>query len=105
MLFFCLTGFLSFYFTSGRVVKTYRSSWTAWVEAHPATSKQTAFGFFTASIVLAVLKWGLLGGFFSFLVVLMTIGSLVFLFQPMKLFRPAMLIAITAFLAILETII
>lgn len=105
ILFFCLTGFLFFYFTSGRAVKVYQSSWTEWVGAHPATSKQAAFGFFTVSIVLAVLKWGLLGGFFSFLVILMTMASLVFLFQPMKLFKPRNLILMTVFIAILELII
>src|SRR5690606_1870228 len=105
MLFFCLSGFVFFYFTSRRAVKAYQAPLTEWIGKHPATSRQVAFGFFTGSIVLAVLKWGLLGGFFSFLVIVMTIGSLVFLLQPLKLIHPTNLFYITLFIAVLEFII
>lgn len=101
----CLTGFLFFYYTSRRAIIEYRSATIEWIGAHAVESKIAAGGFFTISIVLAVLHWGFLGGIFSFVVILMTVGSLVLLLHPLKLFRPVYLVGITALIFVLEIIV
>lgn len=101
----CFIGFLCFYFTSERAVKGYQSKVIDWIRLHRPESKVLAGVFMAASVMLSLLQWGLLGGVFSFLVILMTIGSLVFLLQPLKPVHPVVLMATGVFICVLEIIV
>lgn len=101
----CFIGFLCFYFTSERAVKAYQSSVIDWICLHPLESKILAGVCMAASVVLSLLQWGLLGGLFSFLVILMTVGSLVFILQPLKPVHPVTLVATGVFICVLEIIV
>lgn len=98
-------GFLCFYLTSERAEIPYQSTVISWVRLHRPVSKMLTAVFLAASIVLSLLQWGLLAGVFSFLVILMTIGSLILLLQPLKLFHPVSVVVIFVFICLLEIIV
>jgi|SRR5690554_52453 len=101
----CLLGFLFFYLTSRRAVIEYRTNLIDWIGTHPVKAKFTAFGWIVLSIALSILHWGFLGGIFSFVVILMTVASLILLLQPLRVFEPATLVVLFVFLGLLEMII
>ncbi|MBY5956516.1 hypothetical protein KUV50_00110 [Membranicola marinus] len=101
----CFIGFSLYYFTSERATVTYQSVTIDWIGQHHEESRILSTVFLTASALLSMFQWGLLGGLFSFCVILMTVGSLTFLLQPLQVLSPVTLMLIGVFIILLEVII
>ena len=92
--FLTILGFFMFYSTSKRAALQFKIPLQQWANQHPKPAKCL---FFTLTLIayficVAVLGWG--GGSFSFLVILMTAGSLIVLLSPLKFFNLFTLIPI-----------
>lgn len=83
---FCLIGFYFFYSTSKRAVLATRSSLRQWVTVNNSKAKMLGSAFLFLSFIACILSLGAASGTFSFLVILMTVASLVVLCAPLHFF-------------------
>ncbi|WP_017731124.1 hypothetical protein [Nafulsella turpanensis] len=84
ILFFSFLGFFLLYNTSKKAELSRSFFLEKWVEARPKTGKAVALLLLTAALAGSIYHWGTGGGFFSFLVILMTIASCTVLIAPLR---------------------
>ncbi|WP_461533639.1 hypothetical protein [Sinomicrobium sp.] len=92
-------GFYAFYNASKRAVLS-QSWWIAqWLQSHRPTSLALGWCMVLVGILLSVMHYGFGAGICAFVVVLMTVGSLIVIVSPLKFisYRAVVLIAILSF--------
>ncbi|SFW26267.1 hypothetical protein SAMN02927921_00806 [Sinomicrobium oceani] len=80
-------GFYALYNTSRRAVLSKSLGIERWMQAHRAQSKTAGLLLLVLGMVLSVIYYGLGAGIFAFVVILMTIGSLIVLIAPLRFVR------------------
>ena len=89
-----LIGFYMLYSTSKRAKLTLQYDFQKWVIENQKNSKIIGLTLLIVSAILSMFFLGFGAGLFSFLVVIMTIGSLVVLISPLRFFNLSTLIII-----------
>lgn len=84
---FCFIGFYFFYSTSQRAILGPRSSLQQWVTINTGKAKMLGSALLFLSFIACLLSLGAASGTFSFLVILMTVASLVILCAPLHFFN------------------
>ncbi|WP_236977301.1 hypothetical protein [Membranihabitans maritimus] len=82
----CITflGFFVLYNTSKRAKLSSQLQLETWVQRHAQLSKKIGSGMLITGLVSGVLAFGFASGIFSYLVILMTIASLIVLVAPLR---------------------
>ncbi|MDN3663863.1 hypothetical protein ACFFU1_14835 [Algibacter miyuki] len=99
---FAVLGFYMLYSTSKRAELTFKYKFQHSINQNEKTAKYLALIFFTSSLFLSIITLGISSGIFSFLIVLMTVGSLVVLLAPLHFFNLPILIFIMMFCFVTE---
>ncbi|MFB9051611.1 hypothetical protein ACFFVB_00840 [Formosa undariae] len=92
---FALLGFYMLYSTSKRAPLTLELGFQKKINENIKISKYSAGFLLLLSLILCVIDLGTGAGVFSFLVVLMTVGSLIVLVAPLRFIKLSTLIIIT----------
>tara|TARA_R110002049_G_scaffold305515_1_gene502346 strand:+ start:120466 stop:120798 length:333 start_codon:yes stop_codon:yes gene_type:complete len=97
-----LIGFYFLYSTSKRADLLHKLQLQKWIAKKPKQAKTIGFTllFLGLSLTIITLGWG--SGTFSFLVILMTIGSLTVLISPLRFFSITSLIVILIAMLFIE---
>ena len=82
--FLTFLGFYMFYNTSQRAKLNRTNGLEIWVQDHHQPAKYTGGFLFLVALILCILHVGVGSGIFSFLVMLMTVGSLIILLSPLQ---------------------
>lgn len=99
---FTTVGFILNYLSSRRVILSSPTVLRTWAYANASTSKGLGLAALTLGLILHIMQLGLGSGIFSFLVILMTAGSLVVLLYPLNVFNFRVLLLLFAVSLILE---
>ena len=89
-----LIGFYMLYSTSKRAKLILQYSFQKWITKNPKNGKFSGLVLLSISLMISVLSLGLGSGIFSFLVILMTMASLVVLISPLRFFNLSALFVI-----------
>lgn len=95
-------GFICFYVTSKRAELDQELPIVKWGQAHPLLAKRTGGTLLLVGCVLSGFVLGFGAGILAFIVVLMTVGSLVVLLNPLRIIHPAVFIVLFSLSLILE---
>lgn len=90
-----LIGFYMLYSTSKRAKLILQYNFQKWTNKNPQNGKIIGLTLLCISLIISMLSLGWAAGFFSFLVVTMTIASLVVLVSPLRFFNLSTLLIIT----------
>jgi hypothetical protein len=99
---FCLIGFYFFYSTSQRAILEPRSSLQQWVTINTGKAKMLGSALLFLSFIACLLSLGAASGTFPFLVILMTVASLVVLCAPLHFFNNTALLVLFILALIIE---
>ena len=83
--FLAFAGFYFPYCTSERIHTPEGLGFEGWAATHPKISNNLGLTLLLLSCILCIVHWGLGAGILGFLILLMTIGSLIVLAAPLKL--------------------
>lgn len=84
LFFLMLSGFFLFYNTSKRAVLNRSFLLENLAQDNPVISRAAGAFLLLAALAGSMLYWGFSAGIFAFLIVLMTVGSLVILLAPLR---------------------
>ena len=90
-----LLGFYMFYSTSKRAPLTHKFRFQKWLNNNVKISKYIATCIFLISLIFCIFFLGLGAGIFSFIVILMTVGSLVVLIMPLRFINLSTVLILT----------
>lgn len=82
-----LIGFYMLYSTSKRAKLVLQYNFQKWITKNQKNGKIIGLSLLVISLLTSIFSLGFGAGFFSFLVILMTIGSLVVLISPLRFFN------------------
>ncbi|MFD2034993.1 hypothetical protein ACFSKL_09335 [Belliella marina] len=99
---FTTLGFILNYLSSKRVILTSQTGLRTWAYANTFKSKGLGLAALTIGLILHIMHLGLGSGIFSYLVTLMTVGSLVVLLYPLNVFNFKSLLLVFAISLSLE---
>lgn len=102
---FATVGFILNYLSSKRVILTSNTGLRAWAVANTSASRCLGLAALTLGLILHTMHLGLGSGVFSFLVILMTAGSLIVLLYPLNVFKFRALLLVFAISLSLELLI
>ncbi|HET8736331.1 MAG TPA: hypothetical protein VFM69_07015 [Pricia sp.] len=83
--FLAFAGFYFQYCTSERIQTPEGLGFEGWAATHAKISNSMGLALMLLSCILCIVNWGLGAGIFGFLILVMTIGSLILLAAPLKL--------------------
>lgn len=99
-----LLGFYILYSTSRRAELVLKYRFQKWVNENKKIGKPLGIGLLFISLLFSIAILGFGAGVFSFLVILMTSGSLVVLLSPLRFFNLSTVMIITIVCFIVETL-
>ncbi|QDH80646.1 hypothetical protein FKX85_17000 [Echinicola soli] len=97
-----LAGFICFYITSKRAVLDRELSIVKWGQHKPHIAKRVGGVLLVFGGLLSVIVLGIGAGIFAYAVVLMTVGSLVVLLNPLRILHPSMMVLLFSVSLLLE---
>lgn len=100
----CYLGFYFFYSTSKRAVLKPKNKLQLWIATHTQHAKIVGSLLLCISFFLCCLYLGFSAGTYSFLVIFMTIASLIIILEPLRFYKPAFLVILAAVLFVVELI-
>jgi hypothetical protein len=89
-----LVGFYMLYSTSKRAKLILQYNFQKWITKNPKKGKTIGLSLLIFSLLINILSVGFGSGIFSFLVIIMTMGSLVVLISPIRFFNISALLII-----------
>tara|TARA_R110002167_G_scaffold360062_2_gene577428 strand:- start:1854 stop:2186 length:333 start_codon:yes stop_codon:yes gene_type:complete len=89
-----LLGFYILYSTSKRAELTLTYKLQQWARQNHQKGKYLGLGLLFMSLMFSIATLGISSGVFSFLVILMTVGSLIVLIAPLRFFNLSALLII-----------
>ena len=89
-----LIGFYMLYSTSKRAKLILQYDFQKWITENQKSGKIIGLSLIIVSLLISILSLGFGSGIFSFLVILMTMGSLVVLISPLRFFNLSALLVI-----------
>ena len=90
----CFTGFYFLYGTSKRAELDSRQPFRKWIRKHENPAKLIGSALLLLSMMACIFSLGQASGFFSFLVILMTLASFQVLISPLRFFSTVSLVCI-----------
>ncbi|GGF27152.1 hypothetical protein [Echinicola rosea] len=97
-----LAGFVCFYITSKRAVLTKELPLVKWGQQQPLMAKRVGSALLIIGGALSIVALGIGAGIFAYSVVLMTVGSLVVLLNPLRVLDPKVLVLMFTVSLLLE---
>ncbi|HEA30986.1 MAG TPA: hypothetical protein ENH91_13505 [Leeuwenhoekiella sp.] len=98
----CFIGFYFFYSTSQRAILKPKSSLQQWVAINNPNAKILGGALLFLSFIICMISLGAGAGTFSFLVILMTVASLVVICAPLHFFNRISLLSIFTLTLVFE---
>ena len=89
-----LIGFYMLYSTSKRAKLIFQYDFQKWITENQKSGKIIGLNLLIVSLLLSIFSLGFGSGIFSFLVIIMTMGSLVVLISPLRFFNLSALFVI-----------
>ena len=95
-------AFYTLYYTSKRVRLSYNIGFEKWMQKNPSFTKTIGITLLATAYVLWISATAFGVGSLSFVIALMTIGSLIVILKPLKIIPVQTIIALFAIIGIIE---